>query len=65
MAKRNDVQISIYNLSGQMINSEKLSDLVVGTNEYKIKLTDLKVGGTFMVTIQSEGKKATQKVIIN
>ncbi len=65
MAKRSDVQISIYSLSGQMINNEKLSDLAVGTNEYKIRLSDLKVSGTFIVTIQSDGKKATQKVIIN
>jgi len=65
MAKRNDVQISIYSMTGQLIINETLSDLTVGTNEHRIRLTNLDQGGTFMVTIQSEGKKAVQKVIIN
>ena len=65
MAKQDDVQISIYSMLGQLIINEKLSDLTVGTNEHRIRLANLENGGTFMVTIQSGGKKAVQKVIIN
>ncbi len=65
VAKQNDVQISIYTLNGQLISDEKLSGLPLGVNEHRIRLQHLENGGTFMVSIQSDGNKAVQKVIIN
>ena len=65
LAKQNDVQISIYNMNGQLITKEELADLSPGINEHRIRLLNLENGGTFMVAIQSENKKAVQKVIIN
>jgi hypothetical protein len=63
--KQKDVQISIYNLKGQLIAKENVSGLKTGMNEHRIRLINLENGGTFMVTIQSGNKKAVQKVIIN
>lgn len=63
IAKQNDVRISIYNMTGQLITNEELSGLSPGMNEHRIRLLNLKIGGIFMVTIQSENKKVVQKVI--
>ena len=65
LAKQNDVQISIYNMNGQLIANEELIGLSMGMNEHRIRLLNLENGGTFMGAILSDGKKAVQKVIIN
>lgn len=64
LAKQKDVQISIYDMKGQLITRKELSDLSSGINEHRIRLLNFKNGGTFMVAIQSENKNAVQKVII-
>lgn len=65
LEKLNDVQISVYNMVGQLITKEVLSNLSIGMNKHKIRLLNLENGGTFMVNIQSDDNKAVQKVIIN
>ncbi|NQU87357.1 MAG: T9SS type A sorting domain-containing protein [Mariniphaga sp.] len=64
-AKQNDVQILIYNMKGQLITKELLTGLSTGMNEHRVRLLNLKNGGTFLVNIQSGKFKAVQKVIIN
>lgn len=59
------VQIAIYNLSGQLLEKDVLSDLNEGQHQHCIHLANLTNGGTFMVVIQSGNKKAVQKVIIH
>ncbi len=65
LSKPGVVQISIYNLNGQIIKKEELTGLPAGRNQQRIKLLNLKNGGTFMVSIQFDNKQATQKVIIH
>ncbi len=65
LAKQNEVQISIYNLNGQMFKKEVLTDLPSGMNEHRIKLLNLGNGGTYILKIQSGHLIAVQKVIIN
>lgn len=64
-SKQKSVLISIYSINGQLINKAELTNLLSGTNEHRVQLLGLENGGTFMVVIQSEGKKAVQKVIIH
>lgn len=65
LTKSTEVQLSIYNLKGQLIKEEILTGLPTGMNKHRIRLLNLEQGGTFMVRIQSGNKKAVQKVIIN
>lgn len=65
LAQHIDVQISIYNMNGQLITKEELTGLSIGINKHRIRLLNPGNGGTFMVAIQSNNKKAAQKVIIN
>ncbi len=65
LQKRDDVQLSIFSLNGQLIKKELLPGIDRGQHQHRIRLANLENGGTFIITIQSNDKKAVQRVIIN
>lgn len=60
-SENSDVSVAVYSVSGQLIYEEK-SNLIVGENELKINVNDIKQG-VYIVRVATEKAILTQKVL--
>ena len=58
------VKITLYNTEGKKIEEKTLNDVVIGENTFQRKLKNLDIGGTYLLTIETESEKITQKISI-
>lgn len=58
-----DVSISLTNIVGQVVKSEKLGQHQIGTNRISLDVSEL-ITGTYFCTIEIDNQKLTRKVII-
>jgi hypothetical protein len=58
------VKITLYNTEGKKIEEKKLNDVVIGENTFQRKFKNLDKGGTYLLTIETESEKITQKISI-
>jgi hypothetical protein len=59
-----DVNITIYDIQGKIIEERKLKKLESGTNIYQKKLTNLENGGIYFIRIETPWEKAVQKIVV-
>ena len=59
-----ETKISLYSIEGKKIDEKVLTNIVAGENTYQRKIRNLDMGGTYMLTIETEYEKATQKICI-
>jgi hypothetical protein len=58
------VKITLYNTEGKKIEEKTLNDVVLGENTFQRKFKNLDKGGTYLLTIETESEKITQKISI-
>ena len=59
-----DVKIIISDINGRTIEQTVLSELGLGEHIYSKKIDGLTDGGIYFITIETDGEKATQKIVI-
>ena len=59
-----DVNVTIYDIQGKIIEERKMKKLESGTNMYQKKLTNLENGGIYFIRIETPWEKAVQKIVI-
>jgi hypothetical protein len=59
-----ETKFSIYSIDGKKIEEIVLTNLVKGENTLQRKMNDLKLGGTYILTIETPYEKAIQKINI-
>lgn len=64
LSKSSKVKITIINMEGKIIDSVKFDYVKPGENFYNPQLNNHEKEGTYMVTIETNEEKVTQKVII-
>ena len=64
LLKAGDATITLLNENGRLIEEKVLTNLSSGENSYQRKIRRLDRGGVYFVTIEIEGEKATQKIVI-
>ncbi|MBP7510358.1 MAG: T9SS type A sorting domain-containing protein [Bacteroidia bacterium] len=64
LSKSSKVKITIINMEGKIIDSVKFDHVKSGENFYNPQLNNHEKEGTYMVTIETNEEKVTQKVII-
>jgi hypothetical protein len=64
LSKSSKVKITIINMEGKIIDSVKFDHVKPGENFYNPQLNNQEKEGTYMVTIETNEEKVTQKVII-
>lgn len=64
LLKAGDATITLLNENGRLIEEKLLTNLSSGENSYQRKIRRLDRGGVYFVTIEIEGEKATQKIVI-
>lgn len=64
LTKSSDVKFSLYSVEGKKIEDQLFKNLPVGENTFSKYLKNIRKGGTFILTIETEYEKATQKIII-
>jgi hypothetical protein len=58
-------RISLYNLSGVLLDQELMNDLKSGEQLYEKRVEGMEAGGTYILTIETPEETATQRVIIS
>jgi len=58
------VKITLYNTEGKKIEEKNLNDVVLGENTFQRKFKNLDKGGTYLLTIETDSEKITQKISI-
>lgn len=64
LIKSTKVKISISNMEGQTIEETYINKASLGENTYQPKLKDNFIIGTFMVTLETDFEKVTQKIVV-
>jgi hypothetical protein len=59
-----ETKISIFSIDGKKIEERILTNLVLGENIFQRKIKNLELGGTYILTIETNYEKAIQKIII-
>ena len=62
--KISKTKISLHSLDGKIIEERVLDQINLGENRFQSKIENLEQGGTYILTIETEYEKATQKIII-
>lgn len=62
--KISETKITIFGINGKKIEECILTNLVLGENIFQRKIKNLELGGTYILTIETNYEKATQKIII-
>ncbi len=63
--KISETKISIYRIDGKKIEERTLRNLVLGENTFQPNIKNLSSGGTFILTVETQYEKATQRIIID
>jgi hypothetical protein len=64
LTQLSQVKITLYNTEGKKIEEKTLNDVVLGENTFQRKFKNLEKGGTYLLTIETENEKITQKISI-
>jgi hypothetical protein len=64
LIKNAKVTFSITNMEGQIIEETIIPKANKGENFYQPKLKDSFLSGTFMVTLETDYEKVTQKIVV-
>jgi hypothetical protein len=62
--KIGETKLIIYNVEGKEIQRTTLTGLNIGENIVQQRITNPIEGGTYLVTIETAGEKASQKIVI-
>jgi hypothetical protein len=62
--KIGETKLIIYNVEGKEIQRTTLTGLNIGENIVQQRITNPIEGGTYLVTIETTGEKASQKIVI-
>lgn len=65
LAKPSPVKLTIYSINGSLIDSIFLTDLKPGQHQIKPTSEKLKLNGTYMLHLETQFEKATQKIIVD
>jgi hypothetical protein len=64
LTQLSQVKITLYNTEGKKIEEKLLNETVLGENTFHRKFKNLDKGGTYLLTIETENEKITQKISI-
>ena len=64
LTQLSQVKITLYNTEGKKIEEKLLNETVLGENTFQRKFKNLDKGGTYLLTIETENEKITQKISI-
>jgi hypothetical protein len=64
LSKIAETRILIHTMDGKKIEERILTNLNLGENTFRSKLEPLKVGGSYILTIETPFEKSTQKIMI-
>jgi hypothetical protein len=64
LTKSSDVKFTLYSEEGKKIEDQLFKNLAAGENTFPKYSRNIRKGGTFILTIETEYEKATQKIII-
>jgi hypothetical protein len=64
LTKSCDVKFTLYSEEGKKIEDQLFKNLATGENTFSKYSRNIRKGGTFILTIETEYEKATQKIII-
>jgi len=64
LTQLSQVKITLYNTEGKKIEEKLLNDVVLGENTFQRKFKNLDKGGAYLLTIETENEKITQKISI-
>jgi len=59
-----ETTISIFSLEGKKIEEKVLGNIALGENTYHRKIRNLDAGGSYILTIETQYEKATQRILI-
>ena len=63
LTKTCDVKISIYTINGKKIEDKLFEKMPAGENMFEKRIRNLEKGGVYMITIETEYEKATQRIV--
>ncbi|MFZ6052310.1 FG-GAP-like repeat-containing protein [Halocola ammonii] len=63
LSKNTPLTVSLLDQLGQQIETRELNDLRTGSNEVEMDVSDLS-GGVYFLQIESEGRVATRKIVV-
>ena len=64
LTQLSQVKITLYNTEGKKIEEKLLNETVIGENTFHRKFKNLDKGGTYLLTIETDTEKTTQKISI-
>lgn len=64
LSKHSDVKFSLFSLDGKKIEDHIFKNLPLGENTFSKYVHSITKGGTYLVTIETNYEKATQRIII-
>jgi hypothetical protein len=59
-----ETKISLYSITGKLVEESVLTNVMMGENTYQRKTDTLHLSGPYILTIETPYEKATQKIII-
>lgn len=63
LTKTCDVRISIYTITGKKIEDRVFEKMPAGENVFEKRIRNIEKGGVYMVTIETDYEKATQRIV--
>jgi len=63
LTKTCDVRISIYTINGKKIEDKVFEKMPAGENVFEKRIRNLENGGVYMITIETDYEKATQRIV--
>lgn len=64
LEKTTDVQLSIYDQAGHLLESSEWQKITVGEHRYQQRINNLTGGGVYFVKVETPDEQAMQKIIV-
>lgn len=64
LAQKENVNITIHDIKGTLINKINLTDLSIGPNYYQQEISSIAKGNVYFITVETTSQKTTHKLIV-
>lgn len=64
LVSRENVELSIFDIRGALVETISLENLVLGENTHQMSLNHLKSGGVYLITLSTPQERVTRKIIV-